>query len=391
LVAFLLDAGAPINAINDFGITALMLAEDRDHYDLAEWLVLHGADPTIRAADGFTVLSEAWKKDRWDFVRFLLLHGADPQAPIEYYAGKGPPLVAAAWEGQYKIVELLLQQGVDVNAKDSIGMSALRTAAGKGDLEIVRLLLEHGADVNSRASSDTTPLHAAVSGQHIDIVRVLIENGADVNTHSTSDEEAWRTPLTLARYKANKLRRSDDPIVALLLEHGAEMPDQLSTPEAIHPAACVSEKSIEEMNWFLASDRLARYVGNDARLFVEIVSFWELGETEPAQDSLLADTAVVWSLKRVNHVDLAPLVLFKDGCALPEDMGLIFLDRINAYKRIFNLIKRKPDRAVLRAALLELANQLWTEESGVFSSPLEVEPEVLVSEFEKRLKNLPSN
>lgn len=386
LTAFLLDAGTPIDVTNRFGVTPLMLAEYHDHYDLAKWLVLHGADPNMQASDSSTVLSEAWKKDRWDFVQFLFLHGVDPNAPIDYYVGEAPPLVAAAWDGEFDMVKWLLQHGVDVKAVNNLGMNSIHEAVRRGNLEIVRLLLKHGTDVNPRTTvSGTTALHAAVAGQDIDMVRVLIKNGADVNAQSTSDEVEWRTPFTLALDIAKRHRRSDDQIVALLLRHGAKVPKKLPSPESVTPTVCHSEMEVQKLNGFLVRDRMARYIESEARLFVEIVYFWEYGEVEPI-DHALYDSAVVWSLERVLGLHLAPLSLFNGGCAINRDTGFIVLSRVNDYKRILNLIAEKADSSTLRAALLDLANRLRTEQDGVFQIHLEVGPEEVVSEFEKRIQ-----
>lgn len=50
-----------------------------------------------------------------------------------------------------KVTELL-QEEINLDAKDETGMSALAIAAGKPDINIVRMLLEKGATPNSEAS-----------------------------------------------------------------------------------------------------------------------------------------------------------------------------------------------------------------------------------------------
>jgi len=60
-------------------------------------------------------------------------------------------------------------------------MSELHQAATKGDLKKVKKLLEQGADVNARDSDGRTPLHEAAYKDHLDVAKLLIEKGADVN------------------------------------------------------------------------------------------------------------------------------------------------------------------------------------------------------------------
>jgi ankyrin repeat protein len=53
-------------------------------------------------------------------------------------------------EGHTEIVQLLLEKGADVNAKNKYGRTALIYATERGYTEIVQLLLEKGADVNAK-------------------------------------------------------------------------------------------------------------------------------------------------------------------------------------------------------------------------------------------------
>lgn len=52
--------------------------------------------------------------------------------------------------GNTDMVKLLIAKGLDVNAKDKYGRTALMCAARGGHAEIMRLLLDSGADVNAK-------------------------------------------------------------------------------------------------------------------------------------------------------------------------------------------------------------------------------------------------
>jgi outer membrane protein assembly factor BamB len=85
----------------------------------------------------------------------------------------------AARKGDAKAVQALIDQGVDVNAKNPYGATALFFAADKGHREVVQLLIKHKADVNA---TDTfykaNPMTWAVMRNRADIVRDLVGAGA---------------------------------------------------------------------------------------------------------------------------------------------------------------------------------------------------------------------
>jgi ankyrin repeat protein len=93
-------------------------------------------------------------------VRLLLLHGANVNALGG--AGRGTSLQSACYHGYTDIIQLLFDNGVDVNAcgrargnwgRQAYG-TALQTACSRGKTNIVQLLLDNGADVNARGMND---------------------------------------------------------------------------------------------------------------------------------------------------------------------------------------------------------------------------------------------
>ncbi len=89
-----------------------------------------------------------------------------------------PLLMIACQHGSQPIVELLLNAGADVNAKNYSGEVALDYAALHGHKEIVQILLDHHADVNVKNDAGATPLSAATSAGKSDIADLLKQHGA---------------------------------------------------------------------------------------------------------------------------------------------------------------------------------------------------------------------
>lgn len=111
----------------------------------------------------------------------VLEHIVDEDSKRERDAGVTPLMVAAA-NGSVREVENLIAQGVDVNAQNRLGATALMYAIYySGSVDVARILVENGADVNTKDVYGLTALmHAAYSGKE-DLVVLLMENGADVH------------------------------------------------------------------------------------------------------------------------------------------------------------------------------------------------------------------
>jgi ankyrin repeat protein len=100
--------------------------------------------------------------------------------------------IGSADTGDLTAVKLFLSAGMNPNATDGEGSTALMHSAYKGHTSVVAILLKAGADVNQRKGSHTALLSAA-SGGHIDTVRVLLGKGPDAEAINDAFVEAVRT------------------------------------------------------------------------------------------------------------------------------------------------------------------------------------------------------
>ena len=111
------------------------------------------------------------------------------------------------------VAELLLAKGAEVNAKDNIGYMALHWAARTGNRGVMELLLAKGAEINAKDSEGLAPLHWAAICGHRDIAELLLTSGAEVNARTEKGKMALH-------WAANIARRD---VVELLLTNGAEI------------------------------------------------------------------------------------------------------------------------------------------------------------------------
>lgn len=122
------------------------------------------------------------------------------------------PLLVAAAKGHVPLVELLLLQMPDLEARSDSGDTALLAAAANGRVAVVRLLLSKGADPNAKNKRDESALTLAARAGHTKVVELLLRAGANVRAIN----DRGNTALALAAYKGYA------PIVRLLLAVGAD-------------------------------------------------------------------------------------------------------------------------------------------------------------------------
>lgn len=153
--------------------------------------------------DFFTAI----RNDNTSVLENLFQRGFDPNTRDP----KGQPgLTIAMQERSARAARLLLdQRGIDVNALNEAGESALMLSALKGDLAGAQLLVQRGANINQPGWS---PLHYAATGPEPKLVAWLLERGAAIEAESPNGTTAL---MMAAQY-------GSEDSVRLLLERGAD-------------------------------------------------------------------------------------------------------------------------------------------------------------------------
>ncbi|KAB8276988.1 ankyrin repeat-containing domain protein [Aspergillus minisclerotigenes] len=159
---------------------------------------------------GEKALSWAAKTGHDGVVKLLLENGVDAEAKLD---GGKSPLLWTVEHGSTDMVEFLLDKGVGLEARDSYGRTALFVAADKGYCEIVHLLKNAGADPDHKSHNHSTPLIQASSDGYEDVVELLLEMGADPLVADENGEAAIHHAASLGCLE----------VVEMLIEAGANL------------------------------------------------------------------------------------------------------------------------------------------------------------------------
>ncbi|KAJ5742499.1 uncharacterized protein N7511_011518 [Penicillium nucicola] len=146
--------------------------------DVIALLVAHGADTNSRNRDGQSLLHQATKKGDREVVQQLLTY-----EDISINATYRTLHIAAEYECTSVAKCLLAKCGIESNARDCHGRTAVHIAAEYGNKLITRLLLAYGAvDINARDANGATALCLAVKEKHTAAaLQILAEDHADLN------------------------------------------------------------------------------------------------------------------------------------------------------------------------------------------------------------------
>ena len=260
--------GRSMGSVTGDGTSALILAMTNKRWELATFLLEHGADPNDERV-GWTPLHElAYMRrpnigkglppqeeteyvDTLEVARTLIEHGANVNARQTKERRDGArnelnrvgatPLLLAAKHADVAFMQVLAAHGADPRVTTAAHTTVLMAAAGVGvfnvgesagtneqAFEATKVAYQLGsADVNAADDTGWTALHGAAKRGSNDIVQFLVDRGAS-NFEATTTVEGW-TPLRIADgvLVGATVKRADETAALLrrlMIAHGLQPP-----------------------------------------------------------------------------------------------------------------------------------------------------------------------
>lgn len=273
LAQWLVSHGALVNHANLRGNTCLHYACEHGNINLVKWLLECHADIYLENAKGKTPVDQAKKhphvheimlrklrseeqRNMDDVVRFheacasgdtkmayqCIHRGIDCDARNR---NSFTALHFACLTGQSQIVEMLFDNGADINIQEYRGgMTPLLCACHAGFASLAMRLVEIGADISMTSYDGRTPLHYAAINGSVELIDFLLSLRFDINHPSLEDI----TPVLDACSCGNVA------VVQHLVVRGAVMNVVTKTGRNALHMACASN-SIEMVQWIVAEQR----------------------------------------------------------------------------------------------------------------------------------------
>ncbi|KAF5484056.1 Serine/threonine-protein phosphatase 6 regulatory ankyrin repeat subunit A [Colletotrichum fructicola] len=222
-VSILLDNGADVNGMSDYG-TPLMMAARWNYVDVLKRLLAH-SDIKVNlkferdddSKQEVTALFEAVEQGSHDCANLLIEAGAE----IDERLGSAKFLLESAKldgsEECSKMMRTFLNRGINIDNTDDEGNTTLHGVGSMTPVWIIQDMVERGAPIDSPNNDGLTPLGVTVERGNVAAAEYLISKGARVNIYGSR----FGSLLHLA-FQANRPENISFQLLKILIDAHAD-------------------------------------------------------------------------------------------------------------------------------------------------------------------------
>jgi len=216
VMKFIIEKGASIDSENAGRDTLLHMAVLKNDISTVKYLTEKKAALDKKGSTGRTALLMAADKGYLKIAEFLLQNGCSADAVD--YSGKNIMHLFAPGKNNGKTISAFSGYGVDINKKDSYGITPILAAINSKRWENVQPLIDAGAEFKFVDNEEKTLLVKAIENKNSSLALYLIGKGIDVKKKNSSG----RTAL----HAAAGLKGKDwDKIITLIIQRGENVND----------------------------------------------------------------------------------------------------------------------------------------------------------------------
>ena len=212
MCSYLLNEGAQLDSREVQSKTSLQLACEAGHYDLVQMMLNQANLNPIE----MTFLSAFFAAVEFGHIRIAESFFSRGLKLQELQKDCYKPATLAAKSGSLAMVELMINQNCDANARDEKGWNALHFASYHGHYQIIERLIANNVSTIATTSKKETPLLFAVKGSHFPVAERLLRCSKDDNIVSAEDEQGQQAVHHTARTGSIE-------IFNLLMSNGAKI------------------------------------------------------------------------------------------------------------------------------------------------------------------------
>jgi hypothetical protein len=176
LIKQLVAAGANVNATDPYGRTPMHVAAYQSHDAAVLALAEAGGDPNLLERDKYDIITIAAVADDAEMVATAVKAGGKATNITSIYDGTA--LIAAAHEGNWESIDVLIKAGAPLDHVNNLGWTAMIEAVVLGDggerhQKSLKLLIDAGADQTIADRNGKTPLDLARERGYEAMVKML--------------------------------------------------------------------------------------------------------------------------------------------------------------------------------------------------------------------------
>ena len=217
-----------VDSPNNIGSTPLIIAAEGGKDEMVMEMLKHNADWRLQNHDGHTAFMKAIIHGHPQVVKVLLAHKAFDHSEDDSRR-TAMHIACSAEETKPDMIDLLHEQGLNVDAADDCGRTPLHHACRVGNIDVAKALLALHANVCIKDSFERTPLYVAWQNGHTDLVKLLESHHKQASTPSEPIPETSCLPLW-SMAKLGHVQLIQDNLDKVCADLEIQDPDTESTP-----------------------------------------------------------------------------------------------------------------------------------------------------------------